>query len=137
MAEAPDEARVRVDASRDRLGRDVEELRDRLAPKALLRELTGGRVHSNGNAGNTGAAADRASGVVGVVTAAGVMTFARTGLRPLWAGALHARRSKKEGVPVRAAHVALYIAVAAVATAAEVAAYRAVDRWVATRTRRS
>lgn len=133
MAEAPDEARVRVDVSRDRLGRDVEELRDRLAPKALLREVTGGRVHPNGNAATTG---DKASGVVGVVTAAGVMAVARTGLRPLWAGAMHARRSKKEGVPVRAVHVALYIAVAAVATAAEVAAYRAVDRWVASRNRR-
>ena len=133
MAEAPDEARVRVDASRDRLGRDVDELRDRLAPKALLRDLTGGRVHSNGNAATSG---DKASGVVGVVTAAGVMAYARTGLRPLWAGAMHARRSKKEGVPVRAVHIALYVAVAAVATAAEVAAYRAVDGWVATRNRR-
>ena len=133
MAEAPYEARARVDDSRDRLGRDVEELRDRLAPRALLRELTSGRVHSNGN---TATNADKASGVVGVATAAGVMAVARTGLRPLWAGAMHARRSKKDGVPVRIPHIALYIAVAAAATAAEVAAYRAVDRWVAARNRR-
>ncbi len=132
MAEAPDEARVRVDASRDRLGRDVEELRERLAPKALLRELTPGRPRSNGHARLSG---DQASGVIGAVAATSVMAVARTGLRPLWAGAMHARRSKKEGVPVRAVHVAMYIAVAAVATATEVTAYRVVDRWVANRTR--
>ena len=130
MAEAPAEARVHVDASRDRLGRDVDELRRRLAPKALLRELAGARPSSNGGPAVT---ADRASGVAGAVVAAGMMTFARTGIRPLWAGAMHARHSRKSGVPVRAGHVALYVAVAAVATAAEVAAYRAVDRWVASR----
>lgn len=133
MAEAPDEARVRVDASRDRLGDDMEELRERLTPRSLLHELTGGRPRPNGRVHVT---ADQASGVAGLVTAAGVMAVARTGVRPLWAGAMHARRSKKDGVPVGVVHVALYVAVAAIATAAEVTAYRAVDRWVADRNRR-
>ena len=133
MAEAPAEARVHVDASRARLAQDVEQLRARLAPRALLRELTGGGPSSNGGPPQS---RDRASGAVGVVVATTTMALARTGLRPLWAGGMHARRSKKAGVPVRAGHVALYIAVAAVTTAAEVAAYRAVDRWVASRSRR-
>ena len=134
MADPPAEARVNLDASRDRLGRDVDELRDRLTPRSLVRELTPGRPGANGH---REPAPDRAAGVAGAVIAGGAMALARTGIRPLWAGAMHARRSKKEGVPVRTAHVALYIAVAAVATAAEVAAYRAVDRWVQSRTRRS